>query len=263
MEKNSPQTDRPKLCTKIGPKLLSLAAIIALTPILPPTLQASPSAAQSTTPAPALVALDTETGGFSPDRNGLVSVGAVNTQNQTFEGVITPQPHLKYDTGALKVNGFTQTNNPPGWSKPNTDTGEIQKMNSQNEKTVLLNLFSFLNACGQNTPLAGCNLQFDLRFLKQAAARQNLTREYEAAFNRPIIELRDLAKEAHRNQTIQLPEKKNKKGPTLTLDAIAQSVGLQRNPHGFHDGLEDARLTLLCAQKLLATPQPKQPLTKP
>ena len=243
------EKDTPSLPT------LPLAFVAMLLALSPLTLQATPHP----TPKQSLVALDTETGGLSPERSGLISIGAVNTQNQTFEGIVTPQPYLKYDKNALKVNGFTKTTNPPGWSKPNTETGQIQTMTALDEKTVLLNLFSFLNNCGPNTPLAGCNIQFDLRFLKQAAARQNLTSEYEKAFNRPIIELRSLAKKAHSHQAITLPERTSKKGPTLTLDAIAHAVGLQRNPHGFHDGLEDARLTLLCAQKLLAIYPPKAP----
>jgi len=206
-----------------------------------------------------LVALDTETGGFNSKKDGLISIGAINSKGEKFEGIICPNPNLGYHAKALQVNGFTKNNQ--GWKKRNTQTGQLDPINCQTESEVLLGLIDFLKACGPETPLVGCSTNFDLRFLLEAAARQGLSHALTTALNRPTADLRVLAKEAHKKGLIQLPTQLKTGKPKVSLDTIAHSTKLHRNPHQFHDGLEDATLTLQATAALVRLAEP--PKTNP
>jgi DNA polymerase III epsilon subunit-like protein len=235
--------------TKPLPRFLTGAVLATMLTLPSPT---HAETLKKETAKPMLAALDTETGGLNPQKNGLISIGAVTCKEKTFEGIILPNPTLHYEQNALAINGFTLKKNPPRWEKLNTKTGKPQEIQSKSEKTTLLELISFLNALPQHTPLAGCNIQFDINFLEAAAQRQGLQSALQKALDRPILDIRKLAKEAHQQGKITLPKRKNQKGPSLSLDTISKALGTQRNPHGFHDGLEDAALTLHCALNLLA-----------
>lgn len=235
--------------------------------------------AQNNETFPGMLALDCEMGGLNEKTDALISIGAVyqdfnNPENQTKrEFIIKPTQGLKYTKGAFKVNGFklidpseldkseTLIGNSKNktWLKLSPETGGYGEVESKTEKDTILELINFLTKdIPPNAPLAGCNIGFDIKFLKKAALRVGLENEMYQALNRPIIDIQDLALVAHKETKITLPPTKkqlaidkNTKKFSTSLDSIAIATKSQaRNPHGFHDGLEDALITKDCAVNL-------------
>ena len=55
-----------------------------------------------------LLVIDTETGGFDPEKHALLSVAAVDSHdNEAFVGLIKPHPDWICEPEALTKNGFT------------------------------------------------------------------------------------------------------------------------------------------------------------
>jgi DNA polymerase III epsilon subunit-like protein len=262
--------------------VLTVILLGILNSILTPNIQAQSqgqSQNQESETFPGMLALDCEMGGLNENTDALISIGAAYSDYKTPENIqkrefiINPTQGLKYTKGAFKVNGFkliepseldkseTLISNSKNktWLKLSPETGGYEEVQSKNEKDAMLDLINFLTKdVPQNAPLAGCNIGFDIKFLKKAALRVGLEKEMNKALNRPIIDIQDLAVVAHKEGKITLPPTakqlaidKNTKKFSTSLDSIAIATKSQaRNPHGFHDGLEDALITKECAVNL-------------
>ncbi|MSU55398.1 MAG: hypothetical protein EXS46_02545 [Candidatus Taylorbacteria bacterium] len=173
-----------------------------------------------------MIIVDVEASGVSPEKNSLVSVGAVdfaNPDNRFYEECrIWDGAHI--DDDALAVNGFTKA--------------EITNINKKTDREVVTNFLVWINGIEDKT-LAGHNPSFDRDFLQATAYRNHL--------NWPL---------AHR--TIDLHSicyfdmiKKGILPPTtnshsaLNLDAILRYVGIPDEPKP-HNALTGALVETEC-----------------
>lgn len=188
-----------------------------------------------------LLIIDTETGGFDPDKHSLLSVAAVDSQdNEAFVGLIRPNPEWVCEPEALAKNGFTL---------------EFLEKNGRPEREVMQDLALWLHA-RRFAVLAGCNVTFDRDFLRAAFKRHGLTWPMGKS-----IDLQAAAWLAHEAGAIELPLGRDGL-PRLSLDHIAGSLDFFRKSE-VHNALEDALLTLTCFHRILRSvemaPRPATP----
>jgi DNA polymerase III epsilon subunit-like protein len=177
-----------------------------------------------------LLVIDTETGGFDPDKHALLSIAAVDSlDNEAFAAMIRPHPDWLIEPEALAKNGFTR---------------EFLEKNGRPEREVIQDFALWLNS-RRYAVLAGCNVTFDRDFLRAAFRRHCLTWPMGKS-----IDLQAAAWLAWEHGQIDLPTGKDGL-PRLSLDAIAGSLEHFRKGE-IHCALEDSLLTLTCFHKLLA-----------
>ncbi len=101
-----------------------------------------------------VIVFDTETCGLSPDKNGIIALGAVNLRTgETFYETCRVDPGTIIDPRALAVNGFKEH--------------EAKDPTKETTKELIEHFIAWCKA--QNaTTLAGYNVEFDLRFLAHA-----------------------------------------------------------------------------------------------
>jgi DNA polymerase III epsilon subunit-like protein len=231
--------------------------------------------------------LDIETGGLNPQTNGIISIGIIAPNKKEFYQIVKPNLKLRYEKSALQVNKFQleKQKKELGWTHPNLTKSETPPP-CLPEDIVLENMIQFLEEHCQNSFITGCNIAHDKAFLLEAAKRvdqKNLKKTKNAAGNPKktsaffVLDKKFLHR-TYELQTIALflhhiginpltPNKYNPKIPSISLDNIAKSIGLQRNPPNNHDALEDCRLTLQTLKKLKDLTlhnhtEKKQPLQK-
>ena len=187
-----------------------------------------------------LLVLDTETGGLDPERHALLSVAAVDSQdNEAFTAIIRPHADWLVEPEALEKNGFTL---------------DFLEKNGRPEREVLQDLNLWLRS-RRGTLLAGQNIAFDRDFLKAGFARHGLTWPMGR-----MVDLQAAAWFAWEAGAIELPEGKDGL-PKLNLDHIAAALGLSRSS-ATHNALEDCLLTLACFHRIRRTIE-MAPLTTP
>lgn len=175
-----------------------------------------------------LLVIDTETGGFDPDRHALLSVAAVDSHdNEAYTAIIRPHPDWIIEPEALAKNGFTR---------------EFLEKSGRPEREVIQD-FALWLASRRHAVLAGCNVAFDRDFLRAAFRRCGLTFPMGKA-----IDLQAAAWLAWETGAIDLPIGKDGL-PRLSLEAIAGSLEHYRKSE-IHCALEDSLLTLTCLHKL-------------
>lgn len=175
-----------------------------------------------------LLVIDTETGGFDPDKHALLSVAAVDSlDNEAYTAIIRPHADWLIEPEALAKNGFTR---------------EFLEKNGRPEREVIQDFALWLNS-RRHALLAGCNVAFDRDFLRTAFRRHGLTWPMGKS-----IDLQAAAWLAWENGQIDLPTGKDGL-PRLSLDAIAGSLEHFRKSD-IHCALEDSLLTLTCLHKL-------------
>ena len=177
-------------------------------------------------------ALDTETGGLDPEICGLCSIALVAPNGDSFYSLIKPVPGMAYEERALKISGITL--------KQMEEVGRP-------EYAVVKDFLSFFSEKCSDSFCAGCNIAFDVGFVKAAAKRCG-AETYDLVcrkFLRKTCELQTVALVAHEAGIIELPN--NKEGmPSVSLDSIMSTVGMERNANEKenHNALSDAKLTL-------------------
>lgn len=175
-----------------------------------------------------LIVIDTETGGFDPSKNALLSVAAVDSHlNEEFTAIIKPDPEWICEPDALAKNGFTL---------------DFLKKNGRPERDVMQDLALWLGT-RRGAVLAGCNVAFDRDFLRAAFARHNLTWPMGK-----MVDLQAAAWLAYESGGLDLPVGKDGL-PRLSLDHIAAALGFQRSGKT-HNALEDALMTLACFHRV-------------
>lgn len=176
-----------------------------------------------------LIVIDTETGGFDPERHALLSVAAVDSSdNEAFYGVIKPHPDWICEPEALAKNGLTL---------------DFLEKNGRPEREVMQDLAIWLHS-RRFAVLAGCNITFDRDFLRVAFARHGLSWPMGKS-----IDIQAAAWLAWERDMIDLPVGKDGQ-PRLNLDHIAASLEHFRKKET-HNALDDALLTLTCFHKIL------------
>ena len=174
-----------------------------------------------------MIVVDVEASGMDPQKNSLVSVGAIdfdNPENRFYEECrIWDGAHIEDE--ALKVNGFTRE--------------QITDSKKQTDREVVEKFLKWLETCKEHT-IAGQNPSFDRDFLMYTAYRYHI--------NWPL---------AHRTIDIHsvayfhmikngLTPPTDKKHSALNLTRTIKYVGLEIE-RGKHNAMED---TLLEAEVL-------------
>jgi DNA polymerase III epsilon subunit-like protein len=180
-----------------------------------------------------LIVVDTETGGLDPARHALLSVAAVDsTTGDAFTALIRPNPEWECDAQALAKNGLTL---------------DFLEKNGRAETDVMQDLSLWLGE-RRFALISGCNVAFDLSFLRAAYQRCGLT----WPMSHRTVDLQAAAWLAYESRALALPEGKDGL-PRLSLDHIAAALGYSRTG-ATHDALEDALLTLACLNRLSTHP---------
>lgn len=175
-----------------------------------------------------LIVIDTETGGFDPSRHALLSVAAVDSiDNESFMAIIKPHPEWICEPEALAKNGFTM---------------DFLTKNGRPERDVIQDFALWLGT-RRFSVLAGCNVAFDLGFLREAFTRHALTWPMGKT-----VDLQAAAWLAYEAGALELPVGKDSQ-PRLNLDHIAGALGFSRSGKT-HNALEDALMTLACFHRI-------------
>ena len=174
-----------------------------------------------------LIVIDTETTGLDPARHGLAAVAALDVDDgQLFYSAVRPHRGAYVSDEALAVNGLSRE----------------ALLIAPTEEQVMSALGRWLSARAPFLP-AGVNPRFDVEFLRAAEARTGVT----LGLPWRALDLAQVALVAHLRGQIALPDRNGL--PGMSLDAIAQALGLQRP--AVHRADQDVRLTADCLRKLL------------
>lgn len=180
-----------------------------------------------------MVVIDVETGGLDPERDALLSIGAVDSMTkERFYSRMRPLESLRVYEAALKANGFER--------KSLFDSELLSELQCMEEFRAWL----FLHG---PAVIAGCNVKFDIAFINAALTRSLIN---DDQLTRHAFDLQTLALTAHILGAIELPIKHDM--PSMSLDSILSTVGLSRSAGGHvHNALEDAALTLSAIELIL------------
>ncbi len=168
-----------------------------------------------------MIVVDIETSGLNPRENSIISIGAVDFDNpeNCFYGECRLRDGAKI-TGTLAVNGFT-----------------VDGINNANKSCLeLLKEFLEWSKKIYNRTIAGHNVRFDFNFLYEHFIFYNLV----WPFGYRIVDLHSVfyfylvrtGKEIILENNIS----------AISLDTIIDYLKLPKRT-GFHNALEDARLT--------------------
>jgi len=174
-----------------------------------------------------MIVVDVETTGLRPEKNSIVSIGAIdfsNPQNQFYQECRIWEG-AEISDQALKVNGFTkeEITNP---DKPSL------------EETV----FKFIEWTKniEDQTLAGHNVWFDALFLRDALNRAKVKGySLEERFGSRNVDLHSECYAHHLKKGIN-PPKKNER-TDLNLDKVLLYVGLLEEPNP-HNALTGAKM---------------------
>lgn len=105
-----------------------------------------------------MIVFDIETTGIDPEKNSIVSIGAVSFEDpdRTFYGECRVWDRAEIADKALEINGYSRE--------------EVIDRNKKTESELVLNFISWLEE-GEDFSLAGLNPQFDISFLDSARKR--------------------------------------------------------------------------------------------
>ena len=158
-----------------------------------------------------MIVVDVEASGVSPEKDSLVSVGAVdfeNPQNRFYEECqIWEGAHI--EDGALAVNGFTRE--------------QITDPKRKTDREVVLAFLAWLEKIEEKT-IAGHNPSFDRDFLEQTAHRYHI--------NWPVahrtIDLHSICYFGMLQAGVKPPLTHGHSA--LNLDAVLRYVGIPEEP---------------------------------
>ena len=169
-----------------------------------------------------MIVIDLETTGLDVNENGIISIGAVDFDNQDniFYCECKLREGFKLDPKSIDIHGFT----------------EEQINNLKNTEEELLR--KFLKWCEniEDKTLGGHNLQFDIDFLQRAFKLNNLPWIFRFRF----VDLHSVAYFHFMKNKLDIPLKYNLSH--LTLDTILAFLGIKER-QGYHNALTDAKLT--------------------
>ena len=173
-----------------------------------------------------ILILDTETGGFSEERDALLQVGALLLDSEDLEEIgfffddIDPYPGLNIGSKALEVQGRTYQ--------------QIDEGFSVDEPQALKGLTDWINEFELEAPpvFGGYNCGFDLKFMSAAYTRQGMTPPYVVPERTGPVDVLLMAR-----RFFQKPrDVENHK-----LTTIAKYCGVAEK--NAHDALVDCRMT--------------------
>jgi len=191
-----------------------------------------------------MIVLDIETSGFSPIENGIVSIGAINTEtDEEFYEECRLDDGDEIEEEAMKVNGFSEK--------------EMRNENKQTQKQLIEKFFAWLEN-QENKVIAGHNVGFfDLNFLKMKAEKYkiNFKTRYRSLDLCSIAQARyfqlngKFLLDDYKENGMNLPKVLEMCG--IKDERIQLKDGKIVKEGKPHNALEDCKLEALCFKKLL------------
>lgn len=173
-----------------------------------------------------MIVVDVETTGFDHVKHSILSIGAVDFQNQEnyFYRECRLREGAEINPQALEVNGFT-----------------LEKINSTEKscEELIKEFIIWVNNIKDKT-LCGQYITFDFLFLKEHFQFYNL----EWPFKRRLVDLHSIFIYHLMKNKVNIPDS------GTGLDYIINYLGLDKRGK-FHNALEDARLTAKAFSLLL------------
>jgi DNA polymerase III epsilon subunit-like protein len=178
-----------------------------------------------------MIVLDTETTGLDPQKNSLLSIGALefeNPENQ-FYGECRIWEGAEIHDKALEVNGFSEA--------------EVTDPEKPLPGELLESFFAWVESCAE-TDVAGHNVTFDTGFLLAEAVRSDLG----YPFAHRVVDTYSLAWMYLIQAGKSIPQKDGRSG--IDSDFVFTYVGISEE-RGEHNALEDAKLTAEAISRLV------------
>lgn len=178
-----------------------------------------------------MIVIDTETSGLHPEKNSLLSIGAIDFENPSrrfyeecriFDGALVSRE-------ALAINGFTEES-----------IRDTVKMTDKE----LIEKFIVWASASRDTTFAGENPAFDRDFMKETARRYGI----DWRFAHRTVDLHSVAYAYVRGQGRKLPMKNGHTGQDLS--ATLTLVGMS-DTRKTHNALEDALLEAEAFSRLI------------
>ena len=176
-----------------------------------------------------IISVDVETSGLHPERNSILSIGAVETgkPENTFYAECNAFQGARINDEALRVNGFKRID-------------VINNPKRKSEAQIITDFIDWVMRIDRNPFMLGMNVSFDYGFIKYAAERA----EMRTPFNFRTLDLHTIAAVKLFLDKGKLPP------PTLSLNEILLAVGLPKEPDP-HNGLTGATCCYQAADKLI------------
>ena len=178
-----------------------------------------------------MIIVDVETSGLVPERNGILSIGAINFKDPTqyFYGEGKPHPSVEISQGALDVNGYTRE--------------QLDEM-PKTIKEVMLEFIKWVDEQDPSVPriLAGHNIGFDYYFILNELDRNDIDRR-NFPFKHRTIDLHTIA------QTHYIQKKGFQYPKDMGADFIQKKLGLPVEPSP-HYALNGALYEAECISRL-------------
>ncbi len=178
-----------------------------------------------------MIVVDVEASGVDPQKNSLLSIGAVEFERpeNTFYAECQVWKGAHIEPAALVVNGFSK--------EAATDP------NKKTDREIIAEFLAWAKECNERT-LVGQNPSFDRDFLMQTSHRYHI----DWPFAQRTVDLHSIGY-FHLHQTGKaIPEKNGHSD--LSLDAILIYVGIPVEPKP-HNGLTGALLEAEALSRLL------------
>lgn len=169
-----------------------------------------------------MIVVDVETGGLDPERNPLLSIGAVDFSNpkNTFYVALLPLPHLEITEEALKINGI----NPKTWKGVTLLDG-------------MTRFYEWIEKIDDKI-MGGHNTSFDRDFCNVNFKRT----AFGNVFGYRTVDLHSIAYAYCLANNIKIDK--------LTADAIYELLGMEPEPRP-HNALTGAKLEAEAFRRLI------------
>lgn len=178
-----------------------------------------------------MIVVDVETTGLDPERDQIISIGAVDFANprRTYYNECRLSRGVKASNDALRITGFTLS------SLKDTDKPTL--------KEILRDFLRWTTRCRERT-LAGENPWFDATFLRCASRKRGLS----WSFGHRYVDLHSVSYatmlRVKKHAIVSIGESR------LSLDKTLQCVGLESRK-GFHNALCDSKLEAEAFSRLI------------
>ena len=178
-----------------------------------------------------MIIVDVETSGVDHREHGILSIGAIDFENpkRRFYAECRLSQNIKINEDSLLINGFLKEQ---CYDKNKTDIRE-----------TLISFIKWINESDDQT-IAGQNVSFDRDFLNAAAKQLGL--DWNCGIR--TVDLHTLCYLTLKKEQKEIPLQEHK--AKLSLDAIAQALGLPEEPKPHH-ALNGAKWEAECFSRLL------------
>lgn len=178
-----------------------------------------------------MIVIDTETSGLHPEKNSLLSIGAIDFEHpeRRFYGECRVFDGALVSNEALVINGFTEES--------------IRDTSKMTDRELIEKFIAWASA-SSDTTFAGENPAFDRDFMKETARRYGL----DWRFAHRTVDLHSVAYAYIRSKGRELPMKNGHTGQDLS--ATLTLVGMS-DTRKAHNALEDALLEAEAFSRLI------------